>query len=146
MKLIPQKRCTKCAEFRLITQFHRNKNRRDGRANWCGNCARKKANRLRLVDKLKPGWQKLRREQCRKSRYKLREEFIAAYGRKCVCCGEKRFHFLTLEHKRGGGRAHALALGGHHAIFSMLRRAGWPKKNYELLCSNCNHSKGCYGY
>ena len=65
---------------------------------------------------------------------------------KCACppCGEDYIEFLTIDHIEGGGRKHIKSIGT-----SMLYR--WLVKNnfpegFQVLCMNCNFSKGKYGY
>lgn len=85
-------------------------------------------------------------EQARLSRRKLRLEFINEYGGKCNCCGEREEVFLTLEHKNRDGKQHRKEKGNNPAsLLYDLRRRGWPKDNYELLCFNCNRAKWALG-
>jgi hypothetical protein len=84
---------------------------------------------------------------------KLRTEMIAAYGGKCTCCGESEPRFLTMEHLNSGGNierrkfsAKGRNTGSASAmIASRLRREGWPKGIYTILCWNCNMAKGFEG-
>lgn len=76
---------------------------------------------------------------------RLRAEMLAAYGNACACCGETRHAFLALDHVNRDGKAHRLSLGksGGHAgrtpsVYSDLKRRGWPKDGYRILCHNCN--------
>lgn len=72
---------------------------------------------------------------------------IAAYGGKCSCCGEKRPEFLAIDHVNGGGLAHRLSLNCKGARFYLwLIQQNFPKKDFRLLCHNCNQSYGLYGY
>jgi len=63
---------------------------------------------------------------------------VAAYGGHCACprCPETNPAFLTLEHLNGTGKAHRAKVGRH--AYADLRRRGWPKEGYTLLCWNCN--------
>lgn len=72
----------------------------------------------------------------RKWRDSLRREMVDAYGRKCVCCEESHYEFLTLEHVRRDGHIHRKQFGS--LVNLDLRRRGWPKGDYTLLCWNCN--------
>lgn len=81
-----------------------------------------------------------RAEQARAHRRQLREEFIIAYGGECACCGEQEHVFLTLEHKNRDGKLHRNTYGTSAQILADLKRRGWPKENYELLCFNCNRA------
>lgn len=67
-----------------------------------------------------------------------RDELVEAYGGRCNCprCPEANPAFLTLEHLNGGGKAHRAKVGRH--AYADLRRRGWPKEGYTLLCWNCN--------
>lgn len=73
---------------------------------------------------------------------RVRRECIEAYGNRCSCCGEKEYDFLTMEHINGGGRKE---LAMTHTVIFKLRRAGYPKGKYTVLCYNCNCAKGHVG-
>jgi hypothetical protein len=102
-----------------------------------------------LVYKVNREWRERNREQWLKiSRKKnlayrtgLKDEFIAAYGSRCACCGEDYREFLTVDHIGGGGATERRTLGwrGLGAAFYLhLKKLGWPKDRYRLLCMNCN--------
>lgn len=73
-----------------------------------------------------------------RTRKRLRDELIVAYGSKCACpkCPETNTAFLTLEHVNRTGKAHRKEVGRH--AYADLRRRGWPQEGYTLLCWNCN--------
>lgn len=81
-------------------------------------------------------------EQCRDYKRRLKAEMVAAYGGRCECCGEAEITFLTLEHVNRDGADHKRRLGtnGGHAIWLDLKKRGWPKDGFTLLCWNCNCS------
>ena len=99
---------------------------------------------------------KLRRNKVQDAAYHknfrrtIKLEIINYYGGKCTCCGETTIEFLTIDHINGGGNKHRKELSGS------ARRGGinfykWLKKNkypseYQVLCWNCNCSKGAFGY
>jgi len=74
----------------------------------------------------------------------LRREVVDAYGGECVCCGEAEPMFLTIDHVNGRDRTN------HHAwgptLYRALKKAGFPKDNYRLLCMNCNWARGRYSF
>jgi hypothetical protein len=78
-----------------------------------------------------------RRAYNRQWRAALKVEMHAAYGGKCACCGESEPRFLTLEHARRDGNVHRRRLGGQMQVYCELKRLGWPRDGYELLCWNC---------
>jgi len=78
------------------------------------------------------------RESQAGTRKRLRDALVEAYGGRCACtnCPETNPAFLTLDHINGDGKAHRMKLGSH--TYADLRRQGWPKDGYRLLCWNCN--------
>lgn len=83
-------------------------------------------------------------------KFRLKEQLVKAYGGKCVCCGETAIEFLTIDHINGKGAEHRRQLGSNTAsgsnFYRWLRNNGFPKDNFQLLCYNCNCSKGMNGY
>ena len=80
-----------------------------------------------------------------KARRKL--DVIKGYGGKCACCGENKMEFLTLDHINNDGAEHrrktGIRTGGQ--TWAYARREGYPSI-FQLLCWNCNSSKGAWGY
>lgn len=80
-----------------------------------------------------------------KNRYRqLRAEALRKYGELCACCGESRYEFLVIDHVLGGGTAHRKRLR-KRTIYAWLKENGYPP-GFRVLCVNCNHSLGLYGY
>ncbi len=71
---------------------------------------------------------------------KIKLEMISAYGGRCSLCGETHWEFLTIDHINGGGSRHRKTVGSGGAFYRWLKRRGWPKGEYRLLCANCNCS------
>ena len=76
---------------------------------------------------------------------RLRREIVQHYGHRCICCGEKRYEFLTLDHVNNDGAEHRKQR--HRGSTWLLY---WAKKNnhpstLQLLCWNCNLAKAIYG-
>ena len=87
-------------------------------------------------------------QQSKARRDKYRAEMIEAYGGKCVCCGETEPAFLTVDHIHNDGSEHRKRKRGAGSGFSLaleLKKQGWPKDRYQLLCMNCNMAKGMLG-
>ena len=95
-----------------------------------------KKNRKKIL-KYNKGW-----------RDNLRKEIINAYGNKCECCGETRYEFLCIDHKNGNGEQHRRRLRKDAGVdfYCWLRKQGFPKEEFRLLCHNCNMSLGLYSY
>jgi hypothetical protein len=81
---------------------------------------------------------RLARESGERIRKRNRDEMVEAYGGQCSCprCPETNPAFLTLEHVNGTGKEHRAKVGSH--TYADLRRRGWPKGGFTLLCWNCN--------
>lgn len=73
---------------------------------------------------------------------KLKTEALAAYGNRCACCGEDAPEFLTIDHVHGDGRSHRREVGRGHGIYRWLKKQGYPKDRFQILCFNCNCAKG----
>jgi DNA-directed RNA polymerase subunit N (RpoN/RPB10) len=74
--------------------------------------------------------------------HSYKKNFLDVYGRKCMCCGETRIEFLTLDHVQG-------QIGKKKENpFSAYKKAAQEFRLdlYQVLCMNCNFSKGRYGY
>lgn len=93
---------------------------------------------------------KISHEYQRLSMAALRERWRnaahAAYGGKCVCCGESNPAFLTIDHVNEDGAAHRKALNAQAGlyIYDWLRKQGYPD-GFQLLCFNCNCARSMRG-
>lgn len=77
-------------------------------------------------------------------RKELREQIFQMYGTECACCGENQREFLTIEHIDGGGREHRKGRGSES--FYREIASEYRPDLYEILCMNCNHARGIYGF
>ena len=99
-----------------------------------------------------PGYYSRHQEQTRMRKIdwtrQLKEEVVKEYGGKCVCCGEDTYEFLTIDHVHGDGAEHKRQMkaeGVGQNLYRWLKKHGYPKENFQLLCMNCNFAKGKYG-
>ena len=91
------------------------------------------------------------RLSAKRYRVRLRKEALKAYGNKCLCCGEDRFEFLSLDHpNKDGGKHRESALGKKTSGSEWLR---YLKKNnfpqdvlIRVLCWNCHFAMDYQGY
>jgi len=88
------------------------------------------------------------REQQRIYDLSVKIKVIEGYGGKCSCCGEVALEFLTIDHINNNGaedrRQNGKKTGGK--LYRWLIKNNFPKEEYQLLCYNCNCSKGFFGY
>lgn len=148
-----EKICPCCKEAKpLTTQFYRHDRRGPrGFSVYCKTCMNEKS---KAWDKKHPEiarqrWRKSNRQRRAANPQKCREkdrqyqagikaEMVAAYGGACSCCGEAEIRFLTVEHKNKDGAAHRKKVGGGIGTWRALKKLGWPKEGYTILCWNCN--------
>ena len=146
-------RCVKCLAVKSKIDFY-NKNK-----STCKTCRLKKMKLYRrrptvlerrsAYDVIYRGTHRTNRAKYQSSySVKLKLNVIRAYGGKCACCGEKEVDFLTLDHIHGDGGVERKLIHrkGNRDIMSRLRREGFPKGRYRILCWNCNCSIGIRGF
>lgn len=152
-------------------QSQKSKSRKDGLHSWCKECKQADQrkhnkryyanNREKVIESSKeqarknPEQQKARHkkwylankelsnERSKDSQRKDRLTVLAAYGGKCVCCGETRFEFLAIDHINGGGRKHRLSIPSGK-VYRWLKKQNYPKDGFQVLCHNCNMAKAFY--
>ena len=81
------------------------------------------------------------RRNSAKYRVKMKKEAMEAYGSECNCCGEDNRFFLQLDHINNDGHLDRKKHLTSTKLFAHLKKKGWPKDNYQLLCANCNFGK-----
>ena len=77
---------------------------------------------------------------------RIRLEVLSAYGNKCSCCSCDVPEFLTIDHISENGAEHRKTIGnGSKNLYYWLKRNGFPKDNFQILCFNCNLGKHICG-
>ena len=76
---------------------------------------------------------------------KVRWDVVQKYGGKCVCCGESRIAFLTMDHRNNDGanerrRLYGAQTGASRSWYLKLRRES-VRDDLQVLCWNCNEAK-----
>jgi hypothetical protein len=135
---VPHKDCSVCLEVKPLTEFYTVRKNKPQAA--CKVC-------LFAYERIRHAtWYNAKhREICDSYRDNLKREVYQAYGNSCACCGETHEEFLQIDHVNGGGRKHRKEIGSGN-LNLWLKRRGFPKDGFRLLCSNCNHSMGVHGY
>lgn len=149
-----KKRCAKCDTVKPFSEYHKSSRSQTGARSECKACQKAymqvyvKANsehRNNLARK----WRGLNHEYYkslnRKYTRELREEVVNALGGQCTCCGESNFAFLAIDHIQNDGKDHRAKVGTSSGVYRDVRRQGYPKDKFQILCHNCNVAKQIYG-
>lgn len=131
--------CCGCERWLHVDEYSSHQVKRSGRTYCYPTTQCKKCNYQRTRTWVENNRERVNQANTQRRR-RIRQEFMTAYGGQCACCGETQEEFLTLEHIFGRDRKIQV-----HLELERLRNAGWPKENVQLLCFNCNSSKGVYG-
>lgn len=89
---------------------------------------------------------KTKYNKTRNAYYKL--QVMTSYSKgtpHCECCQEKAMEFLSIDHIYGGGKEHRKMTGSGISFYRWLINNNFPK-GFRVLCMNCNHSFGHFGY
>ena len=82
-----------------------------------------------------------------KKRYKAKRNIILNHysngTMQCACCGEKQIKFLSIDHINNDGAKHRKEIG-RSQLTNWLIENKLPE-GFQVLCFNCNFSKGIYG-
>lgn len=158
--------CKYCKQTKPKSEFHTKAKtliKKTGRCRDCYHISQEYTNRLQKRNgkwKNNPEFRELTYKHAKKYRHshrdeinyrsrernrKIRMDVIKKYGNKCSCCGENRLEFLAIDHVNGGGaKEHAQLRSG--GVYRKLLKNEVVLEDYQVLCHNCNTSKGHYGY
>lgn len=150
-----QKQCAKCHKVKNISDFAKATNKPIGVLGRCNDCNkewhsnhrannRKKYNSYSRVHYYKH--HEKSKEWARNERNSLRNEIVIAYGSFCALCGETETKFLALDHIFSDGYLDRKQFGSSGNIYRNVKKQGFPKDRYQLLCHNCNGAKARMGY
>ena len=152
------KTCKKCNCPKPIDDFYIKDKKTGRRSTLCKSCDLIREKKRRATPEFKSAKRAYRKNRYHQdikyknkvlldnhlSRLQIRNNVLDKYGGKCVCCGENKFEFLSIDHINGGGSKEFLKIG-HSAFLRKLNN--YPlSSDYRVLCRNCNQSLGYYGY
>lgn len=87
---------------------------------------------------------KLKEDQKARAR-RRRAEVVKKLGGMCKCCGITQLEFLAIDHIHGGG-SKEMRERGYGNTEHAVRMDNYDLSKYQILCHNCNMSKGFMGY
>lgn len=154
--------CVKCEKRKPRDQFREDKKKKNGLSSWCRECMLKankkysrKYRRINLRDTRKASLEyrheNLERvnKRAKQTREELKREVYGHYSNgeyKCACCGIDVYEFLCIDHINNDGNVDRKNNPSHQTgdkLCRRLKRDGYPE-GYQLLCYNCNITKGIY--
>lgn len=129
-------KCNTCGEVKPADMFSKNARTYRGVTSKCKQC---KSLYSAALNKKNPAHQS---RISREYKNRLKALVYEAYGNACACCGETEEVFLGVDHIAGDGAEHRKTVKPGVALYRVIRNENFPKDKYQLLCRNCNWSKG----
>lgn len=99
-------------------------------------------NRDKIIEKGRK-WSRGNKKRKHENYMSWRDRFLNMYGRRCSCCGETIVEFLTIEHIQGRND-HRAKRSSYKDYRDAIQE--YQPDIYEVLCMNCNHAKGRFGF
>ena len=99
-----------------------------------------------------PEKEKIRAE---KKYIKVQTEILDHLGRECSCCDIDDVKFLTIDHVNTDGAAERKSIysgkdkrapGGWERMYPVMKKQGFDKSKYQIMCYNCNMSRFYVGF
>ncbi len=72
---------------------------------------------------------------------RIKNSIFALLGDECVHCGFKDRRALQVDHINGGGSKERKSKGGTYGFQFMVKQITSGRKDYQILCANCNWIK-----
>lgn len=142
------KKCHKCKEELPEECFSKNKSKADGLGTECKVCRKKYMDTYYIQNHSVINNQNKKRGKMRHkdARRKVLEHYSNG-TMKCACpgCNEDKEEFLTINHINGGGNKDRKTFKGARTFYEYLVKNNYPP-DLNVLCYNCNCSKGFFGY
>ena len=141
------KKCQKCKSVLKEELFNRNKNKPDGLATECKSCRKLYMSQYYANNREKLKLKNSKRNKARHNEAKIKViEHYTGGDIKCMCsgCEVTEIEFLSVEHINGGGQEDRNKSGAR-TFYERLVKDNYPE-DIEILCFNCNLSRGFHGY
>jgi len=142
---VDTKICRRCKECKPISEFWKDKTRKDNLTHWCIPCIKAQQHIWYYGDPKKALESHYEWER------RMKREALTYYGRgklACVLCGQSNIACLSIDHIKGDGNAHKRKIK-RTRIYYWLKEQGYPE-GYQTLCMNCQFIKRAeekeYGY
>lgn len=149
------RRCKKCGQDKLLSEFVLHTKATDGRRHECYYCYRARINlnnlkhserrlaraKERYAANPVANWSEERKQGRRDSQKRQRDGWRMTvfdhYGWRCSCCGEATPEFLTIDHVNSNGAEHRRDNRVKASLYRWIMRNVFPG-DFQTLCYNCN--------
>ena len=139
------KKCTKCGKNKHINEYYYWSYSKDKRMCECKACNRKR--RAAHYAENPALWRQKTKDSSKKVRLQILQHYSELGVPKCICCGEEHEEFLELNHINGGGVKHRKMIKASPGVgfYRWVIKNKYPAM-FNIMCSNCNKSRGNRGY
>ena len=131
------KMCSKCKEYKLFNEFHKNKNNTDGHQKTCKKCAIEE--QMRHYHKVGTKKYNRRNQTYRERNKQFFDRYRKMFG-KCVDCGITDYRVLQFDHLHN--KQYNVSEMIHSGLSISLIKDEIRK--CELRCANCHQIKTHY--
>ena len=137
------KKCFKCQETKPLSEFSKNKGRKDGHNPMCKSCMRE-YDKTRFANMGKPERQKRNKARTERSRRNSKFRYDYLLRHPCVDCGETDPIVLEFDHVRGEKKINLSDMDGSYSIKLIEEEIA----KCEVRCANCHKRKTAkqFGY
>lgn len=143
--VVTSKICNGCKTSKPLKDFNFDSYTPTGRTYKCRQCLGYGPRKESYIDNPSPNSYHIKLQRKTEFRHARRDRIIEAYGGKCTCCEENTYKFLSIHHKFNDGQADRAAIGVGN-FHKWIEDHNYPTERLELLCYNCNCSKGFNGF
>lgn len=140
----PGKRCPRCGQWKLLTEFSRNRTKSDGLQSRCKACcngyhAENCERAAEVMRRWREDHPEEKRAYARQVHSRNRTAVFDHYGWSCRCCGSTER--LTIDHVNGDGRRRMDEERPSSTwMYYLIIKNGFPE-DLQTLCDPCNQSK-----
>jgi hypothetical protein len=143
--------CTKCQVSKSLTEFHKNRTRKDGLNEQCKSCRKSEhkerysdiETRARILGRAKKRYhndpEKYKQKVSRRA-FELKLRAVNILGGRCFVCGEDHPAKLQFHHRNPAEKLFCLS---HGSTLSKTKQISWAQivaeiNKCDLLCANCH--------
>ncbi len=132
-----KKICTKCKDEKKISEFNKNKGKKDGYNNICRKCSNERSKQYysENTNHHKAVIRKRRKAEIEENRRKLYQHYL---DHPCVVCGETDPIVLQSDHMDGVDKKGVISNMVYSTVWGTIEK---ELKKCETRCANCHHRR-----